>query len=415
MSPTLLRKHIDLELAQHPPRERSMWLGRMGFGGEVKLLEPLGREHGVSREWARLATERMLASMRRSPWAHSMDNRISRLLRGRTSPLCLDAIADEDRWFRGFEGREVFLATVIARCSPSPRHTWQLGDRWIAAEIGEDEWNSLRQTALAELAVLAERHTGEAGVMKRLERLATAAGAWSLKHALKDSVGPSLQFVRGRRPGQRKLLEVGDTLTKAARAVMVDAGEPLPIGELQARVAQRLGRKVLAVPLRRAVKLAGAHPLGWRCYGLVEHVGLSREQRASVVRQAERLVLGGAVGRQWHAGELAEAVTEARPELAGRLNSYSVSALLRESGKLRDLRRMMWGHPQATKRHGQGRKRVVEVLEAVLEEAGGPMRPKDIRRAALRRRGFSGTFQMYPCGRVVMLGGGLWGLTGRDD
>ncbi len=411
--PTLL-KHIELELIPYAPRDDRIWLGRMGADGEIRTLESLGQESGITRERARQLTERILVSMRRSPWALELGEKVSQLLAGRTSPLYLDQLAGEDAWFRGFEDRSLFLASVITQCSSAEVHTWQLDGRWIAAEVGEGEWKALRQDAFEALKEMAARRASEAEAMAKLDELAAAAEAWSLTSALKETLWQSLRFRRGPR-SRRTLLAVGETLAEAMRAVLAAAEGPLPTDEFRARVCDRLGRTVSVQRLQRLIPKAGAHALGGSRYGLVEHLDFTGAERTRLVRRAERMVRSGRLGRQWHAAELAAALTATQPELAGRLDSHTMSAMLRESGKLRDLGRMMWGHPGATRRHGEGRKSVVAVFEAVLEEAGRPLKPKEIRREALKRRGLSGNFQVYSSGRLVKLAGGLWGLEGRDE
>ena len=59
------------------------------------------------------------------------------------------------------------------------------------------------------------------------------------------------------------------------------------------------------------------------------------------------------------------------------------------------------------------RRKAVE--EAALEEAGRPMKTQELRRAARAKRGFARDFRVHPCGRVISLGRGIWGLEGRDE
>jgi hypothetical protein len=105
------------------------------------------------------------------------------------------------------------------------------------------------------------------------------------------------------------------------------------------------------------------------------------------VSQAEDCVLSGPVGRQWHTSELLAVLTEREITSGMKLDKYVLDHVLRKSGVLSSLGRMIWMQTQTGAESTSNRLDLRQAAISLLSDAGRPLSTIEIKQGITALRG----------------------------
>lgn len=394
------------------PRDAVVLAGRLGYGGPAQTLDELGALLGVTRERARQLEKRAVETVKRQDWLHVLLRCAATLLEKRIEPLYLDLIAAEDVRFDGFQDHLSVLGRLVTEFSDEPIHVWPLNDRLIATRLPEDAFGSLRQRILTHLESQLSTKLTVSETRLVVESICAGSGAPELTGALWELLKPYLHFSSDGGAAAH-LVAVGRGLRPALLSIFDESERPLHFRE----VRERLEGRGYEVPgdngLRTAIRSSGMLLYGRSTYGTIRHLGLEPDVIAEL-RDELVEIIASEPEHQWHAAELLEELQRRGFEATDDMDPYSVGALLDGVSEVAFLGRLVWTAKQRVPLSPSDRREVADLVEAVLVDAGRPLRKVELRRAIQRARGLNSNFLPQPTDRVIRLGGGKWGLVDRD-
>lgn len=388
---------------------------RMGLRGARQTLDGVGSLFSVTRERIRQlekkGVKRITALMRL--WIERTEQGIFASLHGRSEPLPLVGLEILDPWFAGVGENAGPLEFVMEHFHTEQRF-WILkvdGQAYVSG-INQDSWNeAVRKTK----ALLGDLVRGDKSISEQEARCLTE----SMLPESAAELRPLLWGVATRwanfsstPDGERRLASFGHGAESVVEAVLLESDRPLHYEEIARRCADR-GKPL---EIRRAHNAAAniGFLLAPGTFGLERHFPLDEEETASVVSEAENMIFENP-GKQWHADEIADGLSERGLDFGGRLTKYAVNHALQQSKTLVYLGRLVWAVRSGSARGKADRIGVWQAVAALLDENGGPMRTDEIRDRLSKDRGLGATtLLIVQDDPVIRVGEGLWGLLWRD-
>ncbi len=413
-APPSFASALDEVLEMLEEREKRVLSLRMGVDGAARTLEAIGEIMGVTRERVRQIEAKALGrvAVMVPQWTTWLGSRLDRMLDGREDPLPLVGLDALDPWFRSAADMETSLKYALSHFQGEQRH-WLLrieGQVYVTG-IDEETWSAAGRKAKGLLAshVKDGPALAEGPARWLVESLLIGRGE-ELRPLLWKSVTQWANFsvLTG---GERLLVSVGQGAENVVEAVLMESARPLHYEEISRLCAER-GRPV---EVRRAHNAAAkvGFLLARGVYGLDKHVPLNDEERATVLSEAENLLVENAT-KHWHAVEICDGLEERGLDFGGRLTNHVVNYVLRSSRHLVYLGRMVWAAKSTGVRGIPHRIDVWQAMASMLEANEGPMRTEEIRGRLSRDRGLGETFQLHERDPVVRVDEGTWGLLWRD-
>lgn len=402
-------------LARCEDRDAKVLRLRMGLHGPMKTLDAVGTDMSVTRERVRQIEKKAvkhIATLFR-PWIERIGSGVASAVAGRNEPLPLVGLEILDPWFTGVGENGGPLRFAFEHFfDEQPFWMLRVDGQTFVSGIAPDEWTEALRKARALLAdmVRGDRSVQEADVRCLSDSMLPEAAAelrplfWS--HATRWANFSTTS------DGERRLVSFGQGAESVVEAVLLESDRPLHYEEIAKRCSAR-GRPI---EVRRAHSAAASIGIlmARGVFGLERHFPLSEEEAASVVSEAENVVLENP-SKQWHADEIAEGLGERGLDFGGRLSKYVLNHALKASKTLVYLGRFVWALRSGSVRGKADRIGVWQAVAAMLEESGGPMRTEEIHDRLSRDRGLGSTSLLLLQGDpLIRVGEGQWGLLWRD-
>jgi hypothetical protein len=209
------------------------------------------------------------------------------------------------------------------------------------------------------------------------------------------------------------LVAYGKTGESAVYAVIQQAERPLHYSEVAVRASEILGNNVEERLAHNSLPRVGAKLFGRGIYGLKKLNPLS-----DITCNHIRLVIGrklydSPLAKQWHVTELLNFLKDKFPSLPAELDMYLLNIILDDSDNLTYLNKNVWARADS----GQLPKDRVDMADAftkILEDAGKPLKGKQIKAQLAATRGVHDSLQIQPNERMIQTGPDTWGLIERD-
>jgi hypothetical protein len=410
------RRSLRASLAEGFPeiRERDAAVMKrwLGWEGRPETLEEIGLSLGITRERARQLRNRARNELRDwFDWEGLLVSKLQLLLSESAHPLFLDTIAADDGWFDGFHHDLGLLGRILTWVSDD-YSVWSWEGRLLVAQFTEDRWREIVNETTLQLKSYAGQGVTRQGCAALISAFAASEDrSWT--QLLEKEVSPRLIFKP--QNGREVLAAVGESFTSEVRAVLQAASRPLHLEEFRKRLGNIHPNEKSDNVLRSTIRNCGGEMFGRSTYGLRQHLPLARDEEDEIAAEAIAIVGSGPADRQWHAAELAAAISQRRPDLAEDIDKYSLSLVLKSAASFQYLGYFIW----ALRRSEQGsaqqdRLEISESVCSILESAGGPLSTGEIVRRLRSIRGLNDIVLLSPTHSYARVAKGKWGLVDRD-
>ncbi len=412
-SATPLIKHFRNALDKLKERERLVIEFRTGFGGQTKTLEETGKIIDVTRERVRQIQKKCIQNIiNTEAWDDCISIKIGQLLIERESPLLLELLEIEDDWFSGFFGNYQHLATIIELFSENEIKVIKINGAHILTRIKQKAWDSLVSKSRKSLKDKARDGSWtRSDILLSFRSVLFDLGAAELSPLLWDEFSPEMQFQSDN--DTAKFIAFGKTAETAVFAVLQQAEEPLHFTEIATRATSILGKTVEVRRAHGAAVSQGGKLFGRGMYGLKSLNPILNNMCKYIRVIVEKILMDGALMKQWHVTELLNKLVAQFPSLPSELNLYLLNIILEDSNKLIYLNKNIWARADSGQLPGD-RIDMADAFTRILEEAGEPLKGVEIKKRLQQTRGVHDTLQLQPTERMIMVGPDTWGLTDRD-
>jgi len=410
---TPLIKHFRNALDDLKEKERLVIELRTGFSGHTKTLEETGKVIKVTRERVRQIQKKCIQKIiTTEAWDDCISIKIGQLLIERESPLLLELLEVEDDWFAGFLGNYQHLAAIIELFSENEIKVIKVNGAHILTRMKQDIWDDLVSKSRKSL----KNKASDASWTKPDLALSFKAvlfdlGAAELFSLLWNEFSSSMQF-QGK-GDDVKFIAFGKTAETAVFTVLQQAEEPLHFSEFATRATSVLGKAVTVRRAHHAVVSQGGKLFARGKYGLKRLNPIPENMCKHIRVVVEKILMDGLKMKQWHVTELLNKLVIQFPSLPSKLDIYLLNIILEESEKLTYLNKNVWTRTDS----GQTPSDRVDMADAftkILEEAGEPLKGREIKKRLQNIRGVHDTLQLQPTERMIMVGPDTWGLIDRD-
>jgi len=408
--PATFHEALEDMFARCNDRDALIMRGRMGFLTDVKTLQDLGRELGVTRERIRQAEKRFVESERRQwVWRRKFDPLLKEALAGRTDPLPLLGLQIVNPWFGGVADLRSAFEYALEQFSDAQLSLLDINGATLLSRLKPDEWMSVVGKARNLLAGAVPLRWTEAEA-----RLNVAA----LLSPRDRNFGTDLFMAAAQNavfsddPADPVLIGFGRGAEVAVKSLLSQSDRPLHFREIAERL-NATGRETEVSRAHAAAAMVGLL-FARGTYGLKVHFPLSEDETSELVAEVEGIITTGPAQRQWHCREICEILGSRGLDFGGRLTQYILNIALSESALLKYLGRLIWAAQSDGVATAAERIDVSRAAEALLRSAGGPMRAKEIMANLTKARGLGATVQIHEEGSLVRMAPGLWGLSDRD-
>ena len=382
-----------------------------GYEAPPATLQDIADTVGITRERVRQIKKKALAAILGFGGAEEARHRLDVLLHDREHPLYVDLLGVEDPWFET-PARPEYIAQLLHEIGSPDIRRFNVGGRWAVSRLATFDWETLVQRARSHVEEASERRSAtRADVDRDVAAIALSAGAPELATPLLRGIRDELHFTSVGGTGPEVLVSVGRTVRTAVECVLEGASVPLHFTTVADRVGQIRGEEVAPSSVQRYLNEMGLR-LGRGTYGLPRHIPLNDAERREIVDAAVDAVLEGTPGRQWHAKNLTEEVSDRIEAVPECLDAFVLNALLESTPDLRSLGRMVW--VSASEADGAERIDLREACVALLQRFGRPMSTTELREEVSKARGVNSGILIIPDERITRIEPGIWGLVERD-
>ena len=409
--PGQLLTELRRSLLSFTDRERGILIRRLGFETPPKTLQQVADDYEVTRERIRQIEARATQKwIRESCWDDILEQKITRLLIGRTFPLPVAGVEAVDSWFEGVSSHLEFFKNLVEMVCEDRIHFVEIDDLYYFSLIDQDLWERTVSEAAALLSSGAGRKWSEDYARSLVHGLLPDA-AREFGPLLWDKATQLCHFSIGP-DGSRVLTSYGRGAEQLVEAILAESGTPLHYTEIVERARLRGGK---SLDPRRA--LSAAASIGFLftrgTYGLARHVPLSDEQMSRIRMEAEDIVCSETSGKQWHSSEILSELSERLEGGLDGLDKYVLDIALARSMILSRLGKMTWAEAGQDS-NGQARIAVHQGVIAIVKAAGRPLSTGEIKERLTAVRGVNESFQIFPVDPLIRVKPGVWGINDRD-
>lgn len=392
-------------------RQRDVLVRRLGFGTSLETLQQVADDYGVTRERIRQIEMRATKKwIRESSWDDILEQKISRLLIGRSYPLPAAGVEAIDGWFEGVSSNREFFRHLVQTICGGRIHMVHIDGLYYFSLLTQEMWERTVSEASALLSSGAGRGWSEDYVRALVHGLLpdTAKEFGSL---LWEKSSRLCHFSVAE-DGSRILTSYGRGADQLVEAILAESDAPLHYTEIAERARLRDGKRL---DVRRAHSAAAnvGYLFARGTYGLTRHIPLSDEQMSQLRSEAEDIVCTEAPGRQWHTSEILSEISERMDGAFDGLDKYVLNLAMAGSSMLRSLKKMTWVAVGADT-DDQSRIDLHQAVVAIVQAAGRPLSTGEIKERLTAVRGVNEFFQISPIDPLIRLQPGRWGINDRD-
>jgi hypothetical protein len=410
-SKTTLKQHFENSLSVLKNKDRKVLECRTGYREPVKTLEEVGKIINLTRERVRQIQKKNVSKIINTEyWDDCIALKVGKLLLSREQPLYLEMLEIEDDWFTGFIGNYQHLAAIIELFSENQIKFITINGAVIISRICQEDWDNLVGEFKKSLKNKAkEQIWTKSDINLTFTTSLEDKGALELLPVLWDLFNETLQFSTQ----NNLLVAYGKTGESAVYTVLQQAESPLHYSEVALRASVILGKKVEERLAHNSMPRLGAKLFGRGQYGLAKFNPISDTTCNHIRLVLGNLLYDGPLGKQWHVTELLNNLKERFPSLPKELDMYLLNIILEDSERLTYLNKNVW----ARKDSGQlptDRVDMADAFTKILEDAGKPLKGKEIKAKLEEIRGVHESLQIQPTERMLQVGPDTWGLLDRD-
>ena len=405
-----LLTEVRKSLLSFSDRERDVLVRRLGFETAPETLQEVADDYGITRERIRQIEVRATKKwIRDSSWDDILEQKISRLLIGRSFPLPVAGVEAIDAWFEGVSSHRMFFRNLVQAICGDRIHMVHIDGLHYFSLMTQEIWDRTVSEASALLSSGARQEWSEDYARSLVHGLLPDT-AKEFGTLLWDKSSRFCHFSAGPE-GSPVLTSYGRGADQLVEAILVESEMPLHYKEIADRAALREKRNL---DTRRAHNAAAnvGFLFARGTYGLARHIPLSDEQMSQVRTEAEDIVCSQASGRQWHSSEILSEISERMDGGFEGLDKYVLDIALAGSSMLRPLGKMTWIAAGADT--DESRIDVHQAVVSIVQAAGHPLSTSEIKERLTAVRGVNEFFQISAIDPLIRVQPGLWGINDRD-
>jgi len=406
-----LLTEVRRSLLAFSERERDVLVRRLGFETPPETLQEIADDYGITRERIRqIEAQATKKWIRESSWDDILEQKISRLLIGRSFPLPVAGVEAIDAWFEGASAHEVFFRNLVQTICGDRIHMVPIDGLYYFSLMTQETWERTASEASAMLSSGAGREWSEDYARSLVHGLLPDT-AKEFGTLLWDKSSRLCHFSVAE-DGSRILTSYGRGADQLVEAILAESEMPLHYTEIAERARLREGR---SLDVRRAHNAAAnvGFLFARGTYGLARHIPLSDEQMSKLRSEAEDIVCTEAPGRQWHTTEILSEISERMDGGYDGLDKYVLDIALAGSTMLSRLGKMTW-IAAAANPDDQSRIDVHQAVVAIIQAAGRPLSTGEVKERLTAVRGVNEFFQISPVDPLIRVQPGRWGINDRD-
>jgi hypothetical protein len=406
-----LKQHFENSLALLSENARLVLEYRTGYKEPIKTLENVGSILGVTRERIRQIQKKNINKIIDTEfWDDCIAIKIGNLLIDRDQPLYLEMLEIEDDWFSGFLGNYQHLAAIIELFSENQIQLLTINGGVVISRISQDDWDNLISGFKKSLKTKAdERQWTKEDIDLTFKAELESKGATELMSILWDTFSDTLRFSTE----DEVLVAFGKTGESAVYTVLQQAEAPLHYSVVAIRATEILGRKVEERLAHNSLPRQDAKLFGRGIYGLPKFNPISDLICKHIRVVVNKLLYEGPLAKQWHVTELLTYLKEKFPALPKDLDTYILNIILEDCAELTYLNKNVWARADSGQKPSD-RVDMADAFTKILEDAGKPLKGKEIKARLEAIRGVHDLLQIQSTERMLQVGPDTWGLYERD-
>jgi len=406
-----LKQHFENSLATLSENARLVLEYRTGYKGPIKTLEEVGQLVDRTRERIRQIQKKNINKIIDTEyWDDCIAIKIGTLLIDREQPLYLEMLEVEDDWFSGFIGNYQHLASIIELFSENQIQLLTINGAVVISRISQDSWDSLISGFRKSLKAKAEERLWTREDINLIFKADLEnKGAPELLSILWDTFSDTLQF------GTEKevLVTYGKSGESAVFTVLQQAEAPLHYREVALRATAILGRKVEERLAHNSLPRQGAKLFGRGVYGLPKFNPISDLICKHIRTVVSKMLYEGPLAKQWHVTEILSNLKDRFPSLPEDLDLYILNIIFEDCDEITYLNKNVWARADSGQKPTD-RVDMADAFTKILEDAGKPLKGKEIKARLEVIRGVHEALQLQPTDRMLQVGPDTWGLYERD-
>ena len=406
-----LLTEVRLSLLSFTDRERDILARRLGFETPPETLQQVADDYKLTRERIRQIEARATQKWtRESYWDDILEQKITRLLIGRSFPLPVAGVEALDSWFEGVSSHLEFFKDLVLAVCKDRIHFVEIDGLYYFSLMDQDLWERTVPEAAALLSSGAGREWSEDYARSLVHGLLPDT-AKEFGPLLWDKASRLCHFSAGP-DGSRVLTSYGRGAEQLVEAILAESDTPLHYTEIAERAGLREGKNL--EPRRAHIAVANIGFLfAPGTYGLARHVPLSDEQMSRIRTEAEDIVCSETSDKQWHSSEILSELSERVVGGFDGLDKYVLGIALAESKMLSPFGKMTWAQAgQDT--DDRTRIDIQQAVIAIVKAAGRPLSTGEIKERLTALRGVNEFFQIVPVDPLIRIQPGIWGINDRD-
>ncbi len=384
---------------------------RLGLKGQIRTLEDIAQEFGVTRERVRQIQKKTTQTILRNEfWDDVLRIRLKALMSPRSLPLYIDSIQEEDVWFSGFEDKPPLLKNIISAFSEIESINFlEIDNREILTSINQEEWREIKYDLLNILEHSIEHQHTMDDIELFVEDKLLKANASELATIMFEKLSADLNFSFN---GEEMILvSVGNSLSSHLRVVLESIDHPIHFEEIVVLYEEKYGLPISTSYVHSTLSGKEFLLFDRGTYGLPKHLKISEQDKKYIIDKIESVIRSGPEDRQWHSRNL---LRHFESELFYQnLDQYQINGILQKSNDLRYLGKFIWKLKSSTDDDSE-RLHIKNVVYNILKEAGAPLHINDIHKEISKVRGLGEYIQLNPNKLFSKVGRANWGLIERD-
>lgn len=392
-------------------RERAILVRRLGFETPPETLQQLAEDYGVTRERIRQIEKRANRKwIRESYWDDILEQKITRLLIGRSFPLPVAGVEAVDSWFEGVSSHFHFFKNLVQTVCKERIQFVEIDGLSYFSLMGQDAWERTVSEAAALLSSGVGQEWSEDYARSLVQTLLpdTSREFGSL---LWDKSSRLCHFSSSL-DGSKILTGYGRGAGQLVEAILAESEVPLHYSQIAERANLREGRRLDVKTVHNAATNV-AFLLARGTYGLARHVPLSYELMLRIRTEAEEIVSSEESRRQWHTLEILSELSERLDGDLEGLDKYVLEIALSQSEVLKSLGKMTWVE-NGRDTNDQTRIGINQAVISLVKSAGHPLSTREIKERLTALRGVSEFLQISPIDPLIRIQPGVWGINDRD-
>ena len=406
-----LLTEVRRSLLSFTDRERDVLVRRLGYETAPETLQEVADDYGVTREGIRQIEARATKKwIRESSWDDVLEQKISRLLVGRSFPLPVAGVEAIDTWFEGVSSNRAFFRNLVQAVCNDRIHMFRIDGLYYLSLMTEEIWERTVSEASALLSSGAGQEWSEDYARSLVQGLLPDT-AKEFGTLLWEKSSRLCHFSSAQ-DGSRILTSYGRGADQLVEAILAESESPLHYTEIAERASLRQGR---SMDPRRAHSAASnvGFLFARGTYGLAQHVPLSDEKMLHICTEAEDIVCSEVLVRQWHTAEIHSELSERLLEGYSGMDKYVINIALEKSKILRPLGKMIWT-VAGEETNDQARIHIHQAVIEIVKAAGRPLSTSEIKERLTAVRGVSEFFMISPVDPLIRVEPGVWGINDRD-